>query len=92
MIMNKQNNYLILKNITSNLNKKTKCCRSFSRNLNPLNNKQDQQTNVLTGNKQIDDTLFKLKVFELMSVYEEAIGLKDIKEAQQSVLDVSSLF
>ena len=30
----------------------------------------------------------KLKIFEIMSVYEEAIGIKEIKEAQQSVLDV----
>ena len=30
----------------------------------------------------------KAKVFELMSIYEEAIGIKEIKEAQQCVLEV----
>jgi hypothetical protein len=28
-------------------------------------------------------------VFEVMSIYEEAIGLKEIKEAQQFVLEVN---
>ena len=44
----------------------------------------------LTGNKQIDTVLDKSKekVFELMSIYEEAIGLKEIKLAQQRVLEV----
>jgi hypothetical protein len=30
----------------------------------------------------------KAKLFEFMSIYEEAIGLKEIKEAQQIVLEV----
>ena len=30
----------------------------------------------------------KLKLFEIMSVYEEAIGLKEVKLAQQNVLEV----
>lgn len=30
----------------------------------------------------------KMKIFELVSVYEEAIGLKEIKEAQSNVLKV----
>lgn len=44
----------------------------------------------LTDNKQIDTILDKSKekVFELMSIYEEAIGLKEIKLAQQRVLEV----
>jgi hypothetical protein len=47
----------------------------------------------LTGNKQIDNVLDKSKekVFELMSIYEEAIGLKEIKQAQQRVLEVKQL-
>ncbi len=31
----------------------------------------------------------KAKVFEVMSIYEEAIGLKEIKEAQHNVLEVA---
>ncbi len=43
-----------------------------------------------TGNHHLDKTLdnVKAKIFEAMSIYEEAIGLKEIKEAQQSVLEV----
>jgi len=33
----------------------------------------------------------KLKLFEIMSVYEEAIGLKEVKIAQQNVLEVKRL-
>ena len=33
----------------------------------------------------------KLKLFEIMSVYEEAIGLKEVKIAQQNVLEVKTL-
>jgi hypothetical protein len=45
---------------------------------------------VVTGNKSFDQMLekSKLKLFELMSIYEEAIGLKEIKEAQENVLKV----
>jgi hypothetical protein len=41
-------------------------------------------------NNRLDKALDKGKVrlFELMSIYEEAIGLKEIKHAQQSVLEV----
>ena len=41
-------------------------------------------------NNRLDKALDKGKVrlFELMSIYEEAIGLKEIKQAQQSVLEV----
>jgi hypothetical protein len=48
----------------------------------------------LTGNKQVDTVLDKSKekVFELMSIYEEAIGLKEIKMAQQRVLEVKTNF
>ncbi len=44
----------------------------------------------LTGNKKIDNLLDqgKFKLFELMSIYEEAIGLKEIKQAQDNVLQV----
>ena len=31
----------------------------------------------------------KDKVFQVMSIYEEAIGLKEIKEAQHNVLEVA---
>lgn len=41
---------------------------------------------VSNNNAVLDKT--KLKLFELMSIYEEAIGIKEIKNAQQSVLEV----
>lgn len=45
---------------------------------------------VLTGNPRVDSILDKSKnkLFEVMSIYEEAIGLKEIKEAQDQVLEV----
>jgi hypothetical protein len=45
---------------------------------------------VLTGNKNIDVKLDRLlqKLFQLMSIYEEMIGLKELKMAQQSVIEV----
>ena len=39
------------------------------------------------NNPKLDQA--KLKLFELMSIYEEAIGLKEVKVAQQNVLEVS---
>ena len=46
---------------------------------------------VITGNERIDDALDKGKdkLFAVMSIYEEAIGLKEIREAQHNVLQVS---
>jgi hypothetical protein len=32
----------------------------------------------------------KAKIFQVMSIYEEAIGLKEIKEAQHNVLEVAA--
>lgn len=46
--------------------------------------------NELSTRKNVDSINEKLKVklFEYMSIYEETIGLKEIKLAQQAVLDV----
>lgn len=46
-----------------------------------LNEENSQPGNILDKSKA--------KLFELMSIYEEAIGLKEIKDAQQTVLEVS---
>ena len=51
---------------------------SSSPNIAPNNEK---------NNPKLDQA--KLKLFELMSIYEEAIGLKEVKVAQQNVLEVS---
>ncbi len=56
-----------------------------------LNKRLNNSTsNQLTNNKKINDALekSKVKLFEFMSIYEEAIGLKEIKEAQNMVLEV----
>jgi hypothetical protein len=44
-----------------------------------------------TGNKGIDRIIdqSRVKLFELMSIYEEAIGLREIKIAQETVLKVN---
>lgn len=43
-----------------------------------------------TGNKGIDKLIdqSRVKLFELMYIYEEAIGLREIKRAQETVLQV----
>ena len=46
----------------------------------------NDDSKVSANNAVLDRT--KLKLFELMSIYEEAIGIKEIKNAQQSVLEV----
>lgn len=63
-------------------------------NTNATKPESPASTLTLTGNQHVDKTLenVKVKLFEVMSIYEEAIGLKEIKEAQQSVLDVSREF
>jgi hypothetical protein len=57
-----------------------------------LNSEPNQPTTSLTGNQKVDSILEKSKnkLFEFMSIYEEAIGLKEIKEAQDQVLQVGS--
>ena len=62
--------------------------RSFA--LSSSQNDKQENRLLLTGNKKIDQMLDtgKLKLFEVMSVYEEAIGLKEIKQAQENVLQV----
>ena len=59
---------------------------------NSIETSNDQT--VLTGNKAFDGILNKgkVKVFEVMSIYEEAIGLKEIKQAQDNVLEVVFIF
>lgn len=44
-----------------------------------------------TGNKGVDKLIdqSRVKLFELMSIYEEAIGLREIKRAQETVLKVN---
>lgn len=51
---------------------------------------KNESTIAIANKTPIEQTLenIKNKLFEAMSVYEEAIGLKEIKEAQQSVLEV----
>ena len=61
---------------------------------NELSGKDDSTLPThLTGNKKAEDLIekAKMKVFEVMSIYEEAIGLKEIKEAQDNVLEVYHL-
>ena len=54
---------------------------------NIANNTKNADSISIVANNQLD--YLKTKIFEAMSVYEEAIGLKEIKDAQQSVLDVN---
>ena len=51
-----------------------------------LNSTQSEPPKIKRLDKAMDKG--KTRLFELMSIYEEAIGLKEIKQAQQSVLDV----
>jgi hypothetical protein len=46
---------------------------------------------VLTGNARMDAGLnrFVQKMFQFISIYEEMIGLKDLKTAQNSVIEVN---
>jgi hypothetical protein len=55
------------------------------------NSNSENQPTALTDNPKVDSILdkSKTKLFEVMSIYEEAIGLKEIKEAQDQVLQVS---
>ena len=45
---------------------------------------------VFTGNKRVDAKLdtFVQKLYQLMGIYEDMIGLKELKGAQQSVIEV----
>jgi hypothetical protein len=45
---------------------------------------------VFTGNVNIDDKLDRLvkKLYQIMSIYEEIIGLSELKKAQESVIEV----
>lgn len=59
-------------------------------NLNSLTLENERKF-ILTGNKRVDQSLDRIiqKLFELMGIYEEMIGLKELKQAQQSVIEVS---
>ena len=72
-----------------NLIQKSLRIRSFA--LSSSQNGKQEHKLLFTGNKRIDEMLDtgKLKLFEVMSVYEEAIGLKEIKQAQENVLQVN---
>jgi len=64
---------------------------SFNIQFKSLSNNKNIENIITMGTNKIDKALdnTKIKVFEVMSIYEEAIGLKEIKEAQQSVLEVN---
>ena len=64
---------------------------SFNIQFKSLGNNKNIENIITMGTNKIDKALdnTKIKVFEVMSIYEEAIGLKEIKEAQQSVLEVN---
>ena len=55
-----------------------------------VNTSSDDVATATTTNKLLDRS--KRKMFELFSVYEEAIGLKEIKQAQNSVLEAENKF
>ena len=65
--------------------------RLLSSSLNQNSKDSTNKVLVFTGNKNVDEKLDKLlqKVYQLMSIYEELIGLKELKQAQQSVIEVS---
>lgn len=68
--------------------------RSFRRLLSSNDAKKSgEQISLLTNNKRLNDYLSQLyaKSLRLMSVYEEAIGIREIKNAQQKVLKVGIL-
>jgi hypothetical protein len=69
-------------------------------NQNETNNPSQQKTAYttkkvpeLTSSPKVDSALDKgkEKLFEFMLIYEEAIGLKEIKEAQNNVLEVKRI-
>ncbi len=64
----------------------------FSKFFSSSLNKASTQGSQNVGIEKIDTNLnkAKLKLFEIMSVYEEAIGLKEVKLAQQNVLEVNT--
>ena len=76
------------------------CCTTKSNFLNQtkfcqiirpiVSSNESSKKFVFTGNVNIDDKLDRLvqKIYQLMSIYEELIGLKELKEAQQSVIEV----
>ena len=50
----------------------------------------EKKTTFADNNRKVESILNKgkIKIFEIMSIYEEAIGLKEIKDAQNQVLEV----
>jgi hypothetical protein len=60
----------------------------------PLGAKWTHSSTGLTNEPKVSSILdkSKTKLFEVMSIYEEAIGLKEIKDAQDHVLHVKNLF
>lgn len=101
----KIDNVIVLKMLKNILISNCKTCRfthyinlrtiSFSRNVSSTTNTQQQpqnQTENLPNSRSnvIEDMTKKL--FRFMSLYEEIIGIKEVKLAQQSVLDVSQFY